>query len=271
MVIVGTGLLPKHFTALLRNPLPLITATLLQAILLPLLAWIVLELTEPELEIAIGLILVATSPGGALSNYYCHLGCVDTALSVVLTAASSVLAFFMMPVILAISLTLLLGEKEIDVDLIDLIIQLVAILLAPLVFGMLLRYWFSSTVEATANAVRSASLILVAALLALIIVDQWSTTQRIFFRAAWVTLFFTFGAVVLGWLSGLWFRMREDQRYATAIEFAVRNAGIAAVVAASSLGRPELAAFSALFVVFQFPIVVFLLGLYRAREHGAGA
>lgn len=267
MVIVGSGLVPRHFKELLRYPLPLIGATLLQAVLLPLLAFVVLVVIDSQIEVAIGLMLIAASPGGALSNYYCHLGRLDTALSVVLTAASSILAFFLMPVMLSISLPLISGRQDIDIEAIDLIIRLVVMLVAPVAFGMLLRYRFADAVEASARSVRRVSLILVVILLILITSDQWSTTQRIFLNAAWISSLFTVSAVILGWLSGLLFKMKPDQRYTTAIEFAVRNAGIAAVVAASGLGRPEFAAFSALFVVFQFPIVICLIGLYRINRN----
>jgi BASS family bile acid:Na+ symporter len=265
MVIVGSGLLPKHFKTFWVRPVPLIGVTLFQAALLPILALTIVFFVDVRTEVAIGLILVAASPGGALSNYYCHLAGLDTALSVVLTAASSVLAFFLMPAVLAISLPVIPERQNIEINVLALVVRLLGMLVLPLVLGMLLRYRHAEAVEASARVVRRLSLVLVVALLALIVLDQWSTTQRIFPDAAWISFIFTIGAALLGWLSSLLLKMKSDQRYTTAVEFAVRNAGIAAVVAASSMGRPELAAFSALFVVFQFPIVVGLLGLNHIR------
>ena len=73
------------------------------------------------------------------------------------------------------------------------------------------------------------------------------------------TCMFTVFAVIAGWLFGLVSKMNTSQRYVTAIEFPVRNAGIAAIVATVYLGHPEYAAFSALFVVFQLPVMTIVL------------
>ncbi len=267
MVIVGTGLTPKHFATVIRSPLPLLGATLLQSLALPLAALIILVLIRPQPELAIGLLLMAAAPGGALSNYYCHLGGLNAALSVMLTAASSIAAFFLMPVVLAISFSLILERQEIAIAVPDLIIRLMLILLLPVGFGMLLRHRYNDTVKASASTIRTFSLILVVMLLALIIFDQWSTTRRILLDAVVLTATFTMLALLIGWFSARLLNMNTNDRYATTIEFAVRNAGIAAVVAASSLGRPEFAAFGALFVVFQFPIVLVLINFYRVRQN----
>jgi len=261
MVIVGTGLRPNHFAVLLRVPVQVLGSAMFQALILPLAALLIIVTTEPRQELMMGLLLVAVSPGGALSNYYCHLGRLDSALSVILTVASSLAAFFLMPLVLAIALSLLVEQQGVSIVVTDVIIHLMVMLLIPVFGGMLLRHLFTDFVEASAQMVRRISLVLVVVLLALIVFDQWATTRRIFIDAAWLTALFTLLALAAGWLFGLVARMNSIQRHVMAIEFAVRNAGIAAVVASTQLGRPEFAAFSALFVVFQFPFILLLLHL----------
>lgn len=263
MVIVGTGLRPNHFAVLLGLPVQVLGSTLFQVLILPLAALLIIVLAEPRPELTMGLLLVAVSPAGALSNYYCHLGHLDSALSVILTVASSLAAFFLMPLVLAITLSLLFEQQGIGIVVTDVVIQLMVMLLIPVFGGMLLRHLFTDVVEASAQMVRTVSLVLVVVLLTLIMFDQWATTRLIFVDAAWLTALFTLLALTAGWLFGLVARMNRVQRRVMAIEFAVRNAGIAAVVASTQLGRPEFAAFSALFVVFQFPFILVLLHLSR--------
>ena len=271
MVIVGTGLTPQRFAVILRSPFQLLGAILFQSVALPLAAIIIILFTEPEIELAMGLLLVAVSPAGALSNYYCHLGRLDSALSVILTFASSLAAFVLMPLILAMALSLIFQQQGIDIVVMDVIIHLIVMLVIPVFIGMLLRHRYTDFVDASAQNVRRISLVLVVALLLLIMLDQWATTRRIFFDAVWLTALFTLLALAAGWLYGLVSGMNAVRCHVMAIEFAVRNAGIAAVVAATQLGRPEFAAFSALFVVFQFPFILLMIYLYRPAPASAVA
>ena len=61
-------------------------------------------------------------------------------------------------------------------------------------------------------------------------------------------------------------RVNPDDRAVRAVEFAVRNVGIAAVLALTTFRRPEFTAFGALFVLFQFPLVVLMLLCYRTAR-----
>lgn len=265
MVIVGSGLTPKYFSVALHSPGLILATTLFQLLILPFGALILILLIKPQAEISIGLFLVAAAPGGALSNYYCHFAQMDTAFSVILTASSSVIAFVFMPVILSIGLPLIMDIEGIDIIVIELIISMVLILLLPIMFGMLLRHLFTNVVQSLAQVVKKLSMLLVVLLLALIIIDQWETTERILFDAILWTCMFTAFSVTVGWLFGLAIKMDVELRYVTVIEFAVRNAGIAAVVATVYLWHPEYAAFSALFVVIQFPLIFLLINFYQRR------
>jgi len=77
---------------------------------------------------------------------------------------------------------------------------------------------------------------------------------------------FTGFAVFSGWGSGYLLGLNQTDRFVFSVEFAVRNVGVAALVAASTLGHPELVAFGALFVVFQFPLIVLFFFFYQRRH-----
>ena len=72
--------------------------------------------------------------------------------------------------------------------------------------------------------------------------------------------------MISGWGSGFLLGLQAVDRYVFSVEFAVRNIGAAALVASSTLGHPEFVAFGALFVVFQFPMVVLLFYSIRAEN-----
>ena len=266
MVVVGTGLRAGQFSSVLRSPVALAGGSLAQILLLPAGALIIVFLLDPPPELAAGLLLVAACPGGALSNFYCHLARINVALSVMLTAISSILSFIALPLILVVVFPAIASAWGQEVPVLALAKRLSLFLLLPIGVGMLLRYFFTGFVESYANFMRIMSLILVVLLLMLIIADQWRDVLRLSLDAAVLAVLFTGFAVVSGWGSGFLLGLQAVDRYVFSVEFAVRNIGAAALVASSTLGHPEFVAFGALFVVFQFPMVVLLFLLYKSRK-----
>lgn len=263
MVVVGTGLQLTQFAATLRIPAVLLGGTALQIILLPAGALAIINLMNPPLEVGAGLLLVSVCPGGALSNFYCHLGKLNVALSVLMTALSSIVGFLTLPLVLAAVLPLVAAAQHIDVPVVRLVLQLLILLLLPVGIGMTIRRVAPAVVDTHATFLRVLGLVLVGLLLILIFYTQWEGAVRLFDEAVALSAIFTLFALFVGWLVAAGLRQPPPDRVVFAIEFAVRNAGVAAVVAASSLGRPEFVIFGALFVVVQFPLIMLLLWLNR--------
>jgi predicted Na+-dependent transporter len=124
---------------------------------------------------------------------------------------------------------------------------------------MLLRRRFPRLVLDQERRLRVLSLVLVVLLLALIIIHQWEAARRLFLDAAMLAILFSAFAAPAGWVTGLSLRLDRTDIYVFTIEFAIRNVGVAAVVGATSLNRPEFVTFGAIFVVTQFPFIALLL------------
>lgn len=264
MIIVGTGLQRRQFRSIMQYPVPLLGGTIVQMFMLPLGALGIIFLLQPSQELAAGLLLVSACPGGALSNFYCHLGRMNVTLSVMMTAVSSLLAFIALPIILSVVFPLVVSVQETEIPVSELIHRLFMMLLLPIGIGMLIRHFFPALVEGHTQSMRVFGLLLVVFLLVLIMFDQWEGAKRLFVDAAVLTILFTLFAVVSGWMTAFVLGQVDIDRYVFSIEFAVRNIGIAAIVTVTTLGRPEFVIFGALFVVFQFPLIMMLLFRRRA-------
>ncbi|MBR4877305.1 MAG: bile acid:sodium symporter, partial [Rhodocyclaceae bacterium] len=101
MFDLGLILKPADFRLFLHRPRPLLAGLVGQIILLPVIAWAVAWFFQPEPLFFIGFMLIACSPGGSSSNVFSMLARGDVALSVLLTAASSVITLFTVPLIMA--------------------------------------------------------------------------------------------------------------------------------------------------------------------------
>jgi bile acid:Na+ symporter, BASS family len=264
MVIVGTEVIPSRLRAVLRAPRTLADATVAQSLVLPLLALPVILLLRPPPELAGGLLLVAASPGGALSNYYCLLGRLNVALSVTLTVLSGIAAVAIMPLALAVMAPIALGLEAFGVPIAELALRLLLFLVLPVGAGMMLRQLWPAALERFDGAIRGFGLGLLVLFLAMVVADQRDAVFAMIYDATQLTVAFTALALLTGWLFGRLFGLNGPDRTVLAIEFAVRNVAIAAVLAVSTFRQPEFAAFGALFLVFQFPVLILLL-LARRR------
>ena len=266
MAIVGTEISRDQLTASLRMRRALVGGTLGQLLLLPVLAVLVVWLLDPPPVLAGGLLLVAVSPGGVLSNDYCSAARPNVTFSVTLTTVSGFVALAAMPLLFAAIVRAALGIEAFGVPVGEMTSRLLLFLLLPAAVGMALRHLFPATIERAARVLRASGLGLLVFFLALVFFDQRNTVVTTFGEAALLTVTFTLLALLAGWLSGGILRLNQTDRGVLAIEFGVRNVGIAALFAVTTFQQPEFAAFGTLFILFQAPVLILALML-RGRIH----
>jgi len=267
MAIVGTEISRTQLTASLRMRRALIGGTLGQLLLLPVLAVLVVWLLNPHPVLAGGLLLVAVSPGGVLSNYYCSVARLNVAFSVTLTTVSGFVALAAMPLLFAAIVPAALGIEAFGVPVGEMTSRLLLFLLLPAAAGMALRHLFPATIERAGGVIRASGLGLLVFFLALVFFDQRHAVVAMFGEAALLTVTFTLLALLAGWLSGSILQVNRADRAVLAIEFGVRNVGIAALLALTTFQQPEFAAFGALFVLLQAPVLILALLLRRQIQH----
>jgi len=263
MTIVGTEIPRAQLTASLRMRRALVGGTLGQLLLLPLLAVLVVWLLHPPPVLAGGLLLVAVSPGGVLSNYYCSVARLNVAFSVTLTTVSGFVALAAMPLLFAAFVPAALGVEAFGVPVGEMTSRLLLFLLLPVAAGMALRHLFPVAVERGGRVIQASGLGLLVFFLALVFIDQRHAVVVMFGEAVLLTVTFTLLALLAGWLSGSILHLNRTDRAVLAIEFGVRNVGIAALLALTTFQQPEFAAFGALFVLFQAPVLILALLLRR--------
>ena len=129
IVMFGMGLTlkPEDFKVVFSRPKDVIVGCVAQFTLMPFLAWALTQVFHLPTELAIGVILVGTCPGGTSSNVMTYLSKGDVALSVGMTAVSTVLAPFLTPL-----LTLLYAGQRVDVNPVNMFLSIVKVVLVPI-------------------------------------------------------------------------------------------------------------------------------------------
>ena len=178
MFLLGTDLNKKSFTDVARNPRAVLIGMIGQIIILPVIAFALAWALKLPPVYFMGIVLVACCPGGSSSNVFSMLAKGDVALSVTLTAVSSILTLFTIPVIMEFVARFVSEQSGVEVNLPfgKLIVQNIVLIFVPLIIGTLFRHWLP---EAAAKVNKVLSKLAFPALMTLAAVFFLQYTQEI--------------------------------------------------------------------------------------------
>lgn len=268
MSVVGLELTIADFRRVAALPAVIVWGTLAQLSLLPLCTAALLLIYPLAGHIAAGMVLIAAAPGGGISNVFTYLAGANTALSVMLTAAASLAAVVTFPVLSALGIELLLGERiAVEVPVVPLIGQLVVLVVLPIALGMLVRQRRADLARRYATPLRRFTFLAITALIVIAIASDTTglaadVTHGLIAAFAWTLM-----AMGLGWGVARMAGLGRDDSFTFLIEFSVKNVGLAAIVALAVLERPDLAVFFGSYVLIGYPLAALFAAGYRKTVH----
>jgi BASS family bile acid:Na+ symporter len=251
---LGLSLTPADFARVGRQPKAVVIALVLQLLVLPAVCFgLVLAFDLPPL-LAVGMLLLAASPGGTTANLFSHLFRGDVALNITLTAVNSLVAVVTLPVItnLAISyfdpadggtLGLQLGKTA----------QVFAVVLVPVAIGMLVRRRAPGFAERMDKPVRILSAVVLALVIVGTIVAERDSISGYVQDVGLPALLFCLASLAAGFFVPRALGVVQRQAIASAFEIGVHNGTLAIAVAISVLGSVQLAVPAAVYSVLMFP------------------
>ena len=244
---MGLSLRGRDFALVLRRPRDVAVGVAAQFVCMPLLAWVVSKALGLPPELALGVVLVGACPGGTASNVIAYLAEGDVALSVSMTACSTLLAPLATPAIVW-----LFAGESVDVDAVSMFLSIVKIVLAPVVVGVALNELLPRFAARIRRAMPAFSTVVVAVIVAGVVA---AGAERIRTTAGLVALAVVLHnglGLALGWGVGRLFRMDGARRRTLAIEVGMQNSGLAVSLAAMHFASMPLAAVpGALFSVWH--------------------
>ncbi|AZU05280.1 bile acid:sodium symporter [Glycocaulis alkaliphilus] len=240
MFTVALSLRVDDFVQVMRRPVRFGGAAVTQILLLPMATLALVMVLQPQPSIALGMIVVACCPGGNMSNFFTHLGRGDTALSVSLTATSSLLAALATPVSILFWSGLYGPTRELmdalEVDAVPFVLQTMVILAVPLAAGM----YLASRHAALARRLRPFMSGLAMVILVLIIAGSLAGNADLLLMGAIAILPTVIGhnamALMLGYAAGWALRFDARGRRAMTIEVGIQNSGLGLVILLGALG-----------------------------------
>lgn len=260
MLGMGLTLTPTDFRRVAERPWVVGLGVLLQFAIMPLAAWAVARAFGLGPEAAIGMILLGACPGGTASNVMAYLARGDVALSVSLTAVSTLLAPPATPL-----LTQALGGRVVDVPVAGLFLGVLKIVVGPVVAGLVLRRLFGDLVGKVLPALVPLTSFVIALIIAIIIGSVRPVLGAAMLPLIPAILLHNAIGLTGGYLGGRW--LTGDVRIARtlALEVGMQNSGLA-VALANSLFTAAAALPGALFSVWHNISGVALAAYWSGRE-----
>lgn len=228
MLGMGLSLSFADFAAVFRQPREVIAGVAAQYTIMPLSGYGLAMAFGLEPDLAAGVVLLGSCPGGLASNVISYLARADVPLSVTLTASSTVLAPVVTPL-----LTKLLVGRMVPVPAYDLLVEIAKIVLLPVLVGLALRRLCGALLNRTLSIFPLFSMATIALVVAIITaanVGSNSAALKIAPRILAVVVLHNLSGYWLGYLAARLLRLGERQRRAISIEVGMQNSGLAAAL-----------------------------------------
>ncbi len=249
---LGLSLRPADFARVAKHPKAVVIALACQLVLLPAICLGLVVLFQLPPVLAVGMVLLAASPGGTTANLYSHLFRGDVALNISLTAINSVVAVFTLPLLTNLAIGWFLpGQGELGVQLAK-AVEVFAIVLLPVLLGMLVRWWKTGFAERMDKPVRIASIVILAVVIGGSIASNWALLVANVGTLALITVLFCLLSLALGFFVPRLFRVEPRQAVASSFEIGIHNATLAIVIAQTVIGSIEMSLPGAVYGVLMF-------------------
>lgn len=252
MLGLGLGLTPDDFRRVARYPRAMLVGLALQTAVLPWVAFALAVVFRLPPELAVGLLLLAASPGGATANIYSHLARGDVALNITLTAVNSLLCLATLPLILNLALEHFLGAGRYVPPPVNKVVEVAGIILLPVLLGMAVRRFAPGFAARMERPIRLLSVLVLALLVAGAIAQERERLASHVAAVGMACLLFNLASLGAGYAVPRALRLPRRQAIALAMEIGIHNGTLAIFIALNVLGDAAMSIPAAVYSLLMF-------------------
>jgi BASS family bile acid:Na+ symporter len=273
MLGLGLSLTVEDFRKVLSKPKPVVVALACQALILPAICFGIVYISALPPAIAVGMMLLAASPGGSSANLYSHLAGGDVALNITLTAINSALALITLPVIVNFSLLQFYGEGKVIPLQVDRVLQVFALVLVPVAVGMFTRNRYASLAFRLERPVKILSALFLAAIVLVALIREWQTLLTWGPVIGVATLAFNLASLAIGYGVPRLFNLDYRQAIAICMEIGIHNSTLVIAIAMSPqlLNNTEMAIPPAIYGLVAYITAAIFVAVLKRRPASAAA
>ncbi|MFD5905082.1 bile acid:sodium symporter family protein [Streptomyces microflavus] len=262
---LGLSLTTDDFRRVTRSPKAVVVALVLQVLVLPLVAFGLVKVFDLDPLLAVGVMLLAASPGGTTANLFSHLFRGDVALNITLTAINSVLAAITIPIITNLAIDHFDAEGDLGLQL-GKVVQVIAIVLIPVAVGMAVRRRSADFAARADRPVRIFSIVVLVIVSVGALLGERENLADYMQQVGLVTGIFCLASLTLGYAGARLLRLDKRQAIASSMEVGIHNTTVALTIALSVLDSTEVAIPSAVYSVLMY-VLATAFGYLITRRH----
>lgn len=257
---MGMALRPDDFVRVARMPRAVLCGVFGQFLIMPLVALGLVKLAGLPPELAVGFIILGACPGGTASNVIAFLARADVALSVTMTACSTILSVVLTP-----ALVKLLAGHYLPVDAWGLLLSVVEVVLVPVTAGLLVRHWLKERLRTVVDVFPALSVAVIVLVIACIVALSHALFRDVFGLVGLLVLLHNALGLALGYVLAIAFRLPVSARRTVAIEVGMQNSGLGVALATAHFASPLTAFPASFFSVVHNLTGSALAGIWRRR------
>jgi bile acid:Na+ symporter, BASS family len=263
MFSLGLGLTINDFLRVIKYPKNFLVGFICQVILLPIIAFILINLITLKTEIALGVMIIAAAPGGVTSNVLTKFANGDVALSVSLTAIVSLISIATVPFIVFHSANFLEIEILKEIAMSSIAAKMFFVVTVPVLLGMIIRKLKQDLVIAYESLFQKISIILFLIVFTAIWVEEWGEIMSYIKTAGLISIILNITMIIIGFYVAKFLVSGIAQRKSISLECGLQNGTLAVYVAVQLFDQKVYLVPSAAYVLVMFVTSIFFVLLVR--------
>ena len=268
MLGLGMGLTIQDFTRVIKYPKDFLIGLFCQMILLPIIAFILIKILSVPIEIALGVMIIASAPGGVTSNVLTKFANGDVALSVSLTAIISLITIISVPFIVVKSADLLQVSNIVnDISMMGISLKMFFVVTLPVIIGMLIRKLASNFIQSKTLIIQRISVILFIIVFAAIWIEEWDNIISFITRAGTIALTLNIVMMFIGYYVAKIFASGVEQRRCISLECGLQNGTLAVFVSTQIFDELVYMVPTAAYALIMFVTSLVFVFIVRRNTH----
>jgi len=237
MLGLGASLTVKDFTRVCQNPKDFLIGLTCQLILLPIIAYFLIIILRTPIELALGVMLIASAPGGVTSNVLTKFADGDVALSISLTAITSLISIVSVPYVIFLSIELFdITYVKKEVSILSISLKMFFVVTVPVIIGMIIRKFANDLIIRNMKIINKISIGLFIIVFVAIYIEEWDSILMFITKAGTIALLLNVTMMVIAFYIAKFFTTGVAQRRCISLEAGLQNGTLAVFVGLQLFG-----------------------------------
>ena len=238
MLGLGASLTTNDFTRVVKNPKEFLVGLICQLIVLPIVGYLLIIILKTPIELALGVMLIAAAPGGVTSNVLTKFADGDVALSISLTAVTSLISIISVPFVVFLSIDLFdIDYVSKEISMIGISLKMFGVVTVPVIIGMLIRRFANDFIMRNMKIIEKSSIVLFIIVFVAIYIEEWDSIIMFLTTAGTIALTLNVVMMIIGFYVAKIFATGVAQQRCISLECGLQNGTLAVFVGIQLFGQ----------------------------------